>query len=69
MIDYYEILGYVGMILILISVSVDNMRTFRFFNITGCLAFIIYGFHHGTMPSIILNILIVLINIYQLSKK
>ncbi len=63
-----EYLGYAAMIVILVSVSVNSLKLFRIYNIIGCIMFIFYGLYHGTTPVVCLNILVVLINFYQLYK-
>jgi hypothetical protein len=64
-----EILGYLASFIVLLSFLMKDMKTLRRLNIVGCGIFIIYGLMLPSIPVIITNGAIVLINIYYLSKK
>jgi hypothetical protein len=64
-----DIIGYVGTILILVSFSMKDIRKLRLINIVSCLIFVIYGFLISSKPTIILNISVIILNLYFLIKK
>jgi hypothetical protein len=67
-----DLLGYSAMLLVLISVSMSNIKAFRILNSIACGMFVVYGFILSTTPTypiIIMNIAVILINIYHLTKK
>tara|TARA_R110001592_G_scaffold126028_3_gene336549 strand:- start:1158 stop:1394 length:237 start_codon:yes stop_codon:yes gene_type:complete len=70
--DYFsttEIVGYVASLVVLISFLMRNVKRLRIVNTTGCLVFIIYGILLGwSIPIIITNAAIVIINVYYLIK-
>ncbi len=63
-----EIFGYCAMIVVLISFLMQNIKTLRILNIIGCSMFIIYGSILNLTPVIIMNILVVIINLYYIFK-
>lgn len=66
--SYYQIIGYVGSLLVALSLSMKNIRLLRRINIVGAFTFSTYGLLIGAMPVFILNGYIVLIDIYYLYK-
>ncbi|MBU0473559.1 MAG: GNAT family N-acetyltransferase [Bacteroidetes bacterium] len=66
--SYYQIIGYVGSLLVALSLSMKNIRLLRRINIVGAFTFSMYGLLIGAMPVFILNGYIVLIDIYYLYK-
>ncbi|MFT5581687.1 MAG: hypothetical protein ACI9XP_001006 [Lentimonas sp.] len=64
--DTTEIIGYIGSFLILLSFSMKKMKTLRYVNLIGCGVFISYGVLIDSIPIIITNAAIVLVNIYYL---
>ncbi len=65
-----EIIGYVGSLLVLISFLMKDMKKLRIGNIIGSSTFILYGILlHYSIPIIITNTSIVLINAYYLVKE
>ncbi len=65
---YYEIVGYVGSVLVAVSLSMKNIRLLRQINFLGAFAFSLYGFLIGAMPVFILNGYIAVIDVYYLYK-
>jgi len=66
--SYFQIVGYVGSILVALSLSMKNIRLLRRINLVGAFTFSTYGFLIGAMPVFILNGYIVLIDVYYLYK-
>jgi hypothetical protein len=63
-----EIWGYISMIVVVASMMMKNIKTLRITNSIACAMFILYGLAHGTYPVVIMNILVIIINLYQLKK-
>lgn len=65
---YYEIIGYVGSLLVALSLSMKNIRYLRRINFFGAFFFSIYGLLIGAYPVFVLNGYIAAIDIYFLVK-
>lgn len=65
---YYEIIGYVGSLLVALSLSMKNIRYLRRINFFGAFFFSIYGLLIGAYPVFVLNGYIAIIDIYFLVK-
>ncbi|RDY28054.1 lactate dehydrogenase [Romboutsia weinsteinii] len=63
-----EWIGYLASILIVISLTMSNIKKLRIINSLGCLAFVIYGVAVKAYPVAISNFAIVIINLYYLYK-
>lgn len=63
-----EIFGYISMIVVLVSMTMDNIKKLRIVNSIACAMFIIYGFFLGATPIVVMNTLVIAINLYRLSK-
>ena len=63
-----EIWGYISMIVVLASMMMKDMKRLRITNSIACAMFVVYGLIHETYPIVIMNILVILINLYQLKK-
>lgn len=66
--DFMDLFGYVAAVIVFISFTMKNLRTLRLLNIIGCVMFLIYGIHIHAIPTIIINIGVILINIFRLYK-
>ena len=66
--NYTEYIGYLASLLVLVSFLMKNMTYLRLVNTLGCLVFIAYGALLPSIPIIITNAAIVLINSYYLLK-
>ncbi len=64
--NYLEIFGYLSMIVVLISMMMENMKLLRIINSIACSMFIIYGYFHGAYPVVLMNIIVIIINLYKL---
>ncbi|MEN8191386.1 MAG: hypothetical protein ABFS12_01135 [Bacteroidota bacterium] len=65
---YYEIIGYIGSLLVAVSLSMKNIRNLRKINFFGAFAFSVYGLIIEAYPVFILNGYIAAIDIYYLIK-
>lgn len=59
-------LGYLATLMLALSLIVNNDIRFRWFNLFGCLSFILYGSIIGAVPVILTNTLLLIINLYYL---
>lgn len=70
--DYFsitEIVGYLASLTVLCSFLMSKMIQLRIINIIGCSLFIVYGIMLSySIPIIVTNVAIVIINIYYLNK-
>ncbi len=62
------IIGYVASVLLALSLLVNNDLKFRWLNMFGCLAFIVYGILITAFPIILTNAILLLINVFYLIK-
>lgn len=67
--DKVELIGYIASGLVLISFLMKDMKKLRIINIFGCMLFISYGILLSSIPVIITNTAIVIINLYYLLQK
>lgn len=64
---FTEIIGYVGMILVVVSLLINNTKNFRILNLIGAfLSFVFALLKGGMIPIVIMNLAIVIIDIYYL---
>ncbi len=61
-----EILGYVASLVVLISLVMSSIKRLRWINLAGAVLFSVYGFMINSIPTGLMNLGIVLINIYYL---
>ncbi|MES2555438.1 MAG: YgjV family protein [Bacteroidota bacterium] len=64
-----EYIGYAASLAVLIAFLMKNMRTLRIVNTVGCVLFIVYGCLLPSIPVIVTNAAIVVINLYYLLRK
>jgi len=65
-----ELVGYLGSVILIISVMMKNLKTLRIINTIGASLFVAYGFMLAiSWPIIITNGFIILANIYYLTYK
>lgn len=62
----FEIVGYAGTALILLSMMMTSVTKLRWLNLLGSLLSVIYALWSNTMPVFMLNISLVVINAIQL---
>lgn len=66
--DILELWGYFSMIVVLISMTLNDMKWLRIVNSIACAMFIVYGYFHQAYPVVVMNFLVIIINLYQLKK-
>ena len=66
--ELIEIWGYISMVIVLISMTMSNMKALRITNSIACAMFVLYGFVLGAYPIVIMNILVILINLHRLKR-
>ena len=64
--SYTEYVGYIASGIVLLSFLMKKITVLRMVNTIGCLFFIIYGIMLWSIPIIITNAAIVVINFYHL---
>jgi uncharacterized protein with PQ loop repeat len=64
--NYIELIGYIASALVLFSFFFRNIKTLRTVNSFGCAFFVAYGILLGSIPIIITNVAILLVNGYYL---
>ncbi|MBW6478233.1 MAG: YgjV family protein [Bacteroidales bacterium] len=67
-INLIEWIGYVGSVIIAISLTMSSIIRLRWLNLMGASIFSTYGFIIGSMPVAFLNLFITLINIFYLTR-
>ena len=63
---FFEIFGYIGSGLILLSMMMTSVEKLRWFNISGSVISMIYGAVMGTWPVVFLNVGTISINVVQI---
>lgn len=63
-----EIFGYVGTVLVVISMLMTDINKLRIINISGGLVSLVYTLLRNTMPMAVMNFILITINIVQLVK-
>lgn len=67
-INFIEWIGYIGSVIVAISLTMSSILKLRWLNLLGASIFSTYGFIIGAMPVAFLNLFITLINIFYLTK-
>ena len=67
--NYIEWLGYAASFFVAISFTFKKMTTLRIVSVFGCILFVIYGYFIDSVPVMITNSFITIMNIYFLLKK
>ena len=62
-----ELYGYLGSLIIAISLTMSDIRRLRWINMVGAAIFASYGLIISAWPVLVLNTFIVLINIYHIT--
>ena len=60
--DFIELIGYVGMIFVILSFTMKNIVLLRTFNIIGAILSCLYGFLTNTYATLMLNAALIVIN-------
>jgi len=69
MAEYTEYIGYIASALVLVSFLMKKLTYLRVINSFGCAFFIVYGTLLSSVPVVITNVAIVMVNIYYLTRK
>ncbi len=64
--DYIDILGYLASALVAVSFLFKDLKIIRWINLIGCIFFVIYGYYIDSIPVMITNIFIVIVQSYYL---
>ncbi|MBB3188028.1 YgjV family protein [Microbacter margulisiae] len=64
--NYIDYLGYAASTAIVISFILKNVNSIRIINSIGCLLFVTYGILLPSIPVIIANGAVIIINMYHL---
>jgi len=65
-VSWLEWIGYISSLLVAISLTMSSIVKLRWYNLLGAAIFSFYGFMIGSLPVGLLNLFIVLANIYYL---
>ena len=63
-----ELIGYIGSLLVALSLLMSNIKKLRMLNLLGSLSFTVYGFLTKTYPVMLVNLFISIINIWYLTQ-
>lgn len=63
---WLEIFGYLGMVVVLISFFLSDLKTLRIVNMVGGIICLIYGILTKTFPTALLNASLVAVNCFKL---
>ena len=63
---YVEIFGYLGTLIVFISMTMSSMRKLRILNILGSVITVIYSVIISAYPIVFLNLGLILVNLYKL---
>lgn len=61
-----EVLGYIGSILVIVSMLMSSVTRLRVINIVGCAISAVYATIIQAFPTVVMNVILVLINGYFL---
>jgi hypothetical protein len=65
-IAWQEWIGYFGSVLVAFSLTMSSIKRLRWYNLLGASVFAFYGFMIGALPVALLNLFIVVTNIFYL---
>ena len=61
-----ELIGYLGAVLIAISVLIPSVIRLRVFSLIGCIALLIYGVFIRSYPVVVLHSILTVVSIFHL---
>lgn len=67
-ISLLEWVGYLGSVIVAVSLTMGSIKKLRWYNLIGAMVFSFYGFAINALPVGLLNLFIVLVDIYYLYK-
>jgi hypothetical protein len=59
----WDIFGYIGTIIVIISFTIEDIYKLRICNTIGCIFWIIYGFGINAIPTIVVNACIIIVHL------
>lgn len=65
----FELIGYLGSALVVISLAMSSIIRLRVLNLAGALVFTLYGFLIDSLPILLTNVIIAILNIYYLQRE
>jgi hypothetical protein len=65
----WEIFGYIGTVLILVSFLIEDVAKLRMVNMVGAIFWIVYGFGIMAKPTIIVNFFVIAIHSFWFLKR
>ena len=63
---FYEIIGYLGTGLIILSMMMSSVKTLRLVNMTGAVFSSVYAILTAAYPVLVLNVTLIAVNAYKL---
>lgn len=66
--DVYEIIGFLGAFLVLVSFLLKDIKWIRIVNVVGALLFTVYGFSTQTWATAFMNLALIIVHIFYLVK-
>ena len=66
--NWFELIGFLGTVFVLVSFLMKDIKRVRFINIVGAALFVVYGILINAMSTWILNASLVIINVIYLIK-
>ena len=63
-----EIVGYIGSVLVVVSMLMSSVIKLRIFNVIGSIISLTYAFIVGAIPLVLMNACLIVINVYNLFK-
>lgn len=64
--NWVEMIGYCGSGLVVVSLMMKSIMKLRWINLTGAIFFVVYGGFIKSNPVIVLNLFIVIADIYHI---
>lgn len=68
MLNMIEIWGYLSMLVVIWSMTMENVTKLRIVNSISCGMFIVYAVAHNAWPLIIMNSIVIFINMWRVLK-
>lgn len=65
---WFEIIGHLGTLFIVLGVIQKNVKRVRFFMLLGSISFVIYGLSFNAWPIVIANVIVGLVSLRYLFK-
>ena len=63
-----EVFGYISMVVVLVSMMMENIKWLRIINSIACAMFMFYGYLNGTYPVVLMNACVIIINLIRLKQ-